>query len=194
MAGAIPLYVIAGPNGAGKTTFAREFLPHFVKCQEFVNADFIASGLSPFAPGMAAMEAGRLMLKRMDELASRRHGFAFETTLSGRGYLSHFGRLKAKGYRIHLFYLWLPGVQLAIQRVLDRVQSGGHSVPEEDIRRRFNRGLSNLFGEYLPLLDTWALIDNSECRPRLIAYAASDHLNILDGPLFQRIKSDSEQL
>lgn len=190
MPDSIALYVIAGPNGAGKTTFAREFLPHFTNCQEFVNADFIASGISPFAPRTAALEAGRLMLKRIHALASHRHSFAFETTLSGRGYLSLFRELKATGYKIDLSYLWLSNVQLAIQRVHDRVRNGGHSVPEEDIRRRFNRGLKNLFGDYLPLLDSWKLIDNSSRRPLTIAYGQAGDINILDEAVFQRIKSE----
>ena len=186
------LYVIAGPNGAGKTTFAKEFLPHFAKCQEFINADLIASGLSPFSPRTAAIEAGRMMLNRIKDLASRHHTFAFETTLSGRGYLSMFRKFKTQGYRIHLFYLWLPSVQLAIQRVRDRVQRGGHSVPEEDIRRRFNRGLKNLFSDYLPLLDDWTLLDNSGKRPQMIASANEGHIQIIASELFRQIKEGLE--
>ncbi|MFA6091646.1 MAG: zeta toxin family protein [Elusimicrobiota bacterium] len=182
------LHVIAGPNGAGKTTFAREFLPHFVKCPEFLNADLIAGGLSPFSASAAAIEAGRIMLRRIDEMAENRHTFAFETTLSGRGYLSLFRRLQAKGYRIRLYYLWVPSVQLAIQRVRDRVRQGGHSVPETDIRRRFDRGLRNLFAEYMPLLNTWALLDNSERHPRMIAYAERNNIQVLDGALFENIQ------
>lgn len=187
------LYVIAGPNGAGKTTFAREFLPHYVKCPEFVNADLIAGGLSPFSAAAAALEAGRIMLRRIDELSAHRHDFAFETTLSGKGYLSLFRKLRTKGYRINLFFLWMPSVQLAIQRVRDRVRRGGHAVPEEDIRRRFSRGLKNLFTQYIPLLDTWTLLDNSERRPQMIAYAEEDHIQILNSSLFENIKKGLEQ-
>lgn len=188
------LYIIAGPNGAGKTTFAKEFLPNFVDCPEFVNADLIAGGLSPFSPKAAAVEAGRLMLRRIHQLASRRHAFGFETTLSGRGYLSLFRGLRAKGYRIHLFYLWLPNVQIAIQRVRERVRQGGHSVPEEDIRRRFNRGLKNLFAEYLNLMDTWTLSDNSGSLPRTVAYAKEGRIQTVDSNLFDKIKRGSESL
>ncbi|MBI5242956.1 MAG: zeta toxin family protein [Elusimicrobia bacterium] len=186
------LYVIAGPNGAGKTTFAREFLPHFAKCQEFVNADLIAGGLSPFSAAAAAIEAGRIMLKRIKELASQRCGFAFETTLSGRGYLSQFRKLKRRNYSIQLLYLWLPNVELAVQRVRDRVRQGGHDVPESDIRRRFDRGLKNLFSEYRPLLDTWTILDNSGARPELIAHEHQGRLQIIDAGLFLEIEQSLE--
>src|ERR1035437_6141640 len=131
------LYVIAGPNGAGKTTFAREFLPRFAKCDEFVNADLIATGLSPFLPRNAALQAGRLMLQRIGDLAAQHKSFGFETTLAGKSYARLFRHLKSQQYSIHLIFLWLPRVDLAIKRVEDRVRQGGHSVPEVDIRRRF---------------------------------------------------------
>lgn len=178
------LFVIAGPNGAGKTTFAREFLPHFARCRDFVNADLIASGLSPFSPAAAAMEAGRVMLRKIHELGARRHSFAFETTLSGRGYLALFRRLKAADYRIHIVFLWLPSVELAIQRVKDRVRRGGHSVPEDDIRRRFDRGLRNLLIDYNDSADTWTLFDNSGSQPRLIARADGGRIVPTDERLF----------
>lgn len=184
------LFVIAGPNGAGKTTFAKEFLPRFAKCREFVNADLIAGGLSPFSPATAAMEAGRIMLEKIDGLAAQKHTFAFETTLSGRGYLALFRRLKKDGYRIHLLFLWLPRVELAIQRVKDRVRRGGHSVPEPDIRRRFDRGVRNLLTEYHPLVDTWGLFDNSGSDPRLIARADRGEIVVIDAPLFLKIKGE----
>ena len=108
------LYVIAGPNGAGETTFAREFLPHDAKCENFVNADLIAQGLSPFSPAAAGIKAGRLLLKQIHEFAERRADFAFETTLSGKTYVSLLQRFKQQGYAIHLFFLWIPSVELAI--------------------------------------------------------------------------------
>lgn len=188
MKNAPELYVIAGPNGAGKTTFAKEFLPHFAKCREFVNADLIAGGLAPFSPGTAAVEAARIMLEKIEELSAQRHTFAFETTLSGRGYLALFRRLKMKGYRIHLLFLWLPRVELAIQRVKDRVRRGGHSVPEHDIRRRFDRGIRNLLTEYHPLVDTWGLFDNSGSKPRLIAQADGGVIAVSDALLFEKIR------
>ena len=188
-AAAPELYVIAGPNGAGKTTFATEFLPHFANCREFVNADLIAGGLSPFSPSAAAIEAGRLMLAKIEGLAAQRHTFAFETTLSGRSYLAFFRRLKARGYRIHIIFLWLPGVDIAIRRVKERVQRGGHSVPEPDIRRRFDRGIRNLLGDYQDLVDTWTLFDNSGDRPHLVALFNGAAIADIDSALFDKIKS-----
>ncbi|MDD5656485.1 MAG: zeta toxin family protein [Elusimicrobia bacterium] len=186
------LFVIAGPNGAGKTTFAREFLPHFAKCREFINADLIAGGLSPFSPETAAIEAGRIMLRKIGELVAQRHTFAFETTLSGRGYLALFKRLRQDGYRIHVIFLWLPSVELAIRRVKDRVSRGGHSVPEHDVRRRFCRGLRNLLTDYHELLDSWVLLDNSGSRPKPIAEAYGGRIIARDEPLFLRIKRGSQ--
>ena len=182
------LFVIAGPNGAGKTTFAREFLPNFANCREFVNADLIAGGLSPFSPGTAAIEAGRIMLAKINELAAQRHTFAFETTLSGRGYMALFRRLNDAGYRIHIIFLWLPRVELAIERVENRVRRGGHSVPERDIRRRFARGVRNLLTEYHALVDTWSLFDNSAREPRLIARANGGDILEFDAPLYRKIR------
>jgi predicted ABC-type ATPase len=127
------VYVIAGPNGAGKTTFASSFLPDFVKCNEFLNADLIAAGLSPFAPETQNLRAGRLLLQRIDELANQRADFSFETTLSGRTYLKLLSDMKASGYRVMLFFLWLPSAELAVARVANRVKQGGHNVPADDI-------------------------------------------------------------
>lgn len=146
------VYLIAGPNGAGKTTFAAEFLPDFVDCREFLNADMIAAGLSPFAPETQNLRAGRLLLTRIKELAETKQDFGFETTLAGRSYLRPLRNMKADGYRIYLFFLWLPSVELAISRVRCRVKQGGHNVPEPDIRRRFQLGVRNLFQYYRPLL------------------------------------------
>jgi predicted ABC-type ATPase len=154
----------------------------------FVNADLIAGGLSPFSPGAAAIEAGRIMLEKINGLAARRHTFAFETTLSGRGYLALFRRLKKAGYRIHIVFLWLPRVELAIQRVEDRVRRGGHLVPEHDIRRRFDRGVRNLLTEYHALVETWSLFDNSAREPRLIARANGGEIVEFDAQLYQKIK------
>ncbi len=142
------LYIIAGPNGAGKTTFARKFLPHYVKCLEFVNADLIAGGLSPFAPEKAAIHAGRLMLEQVHSLANRGEDFGFETTLSGKTYIKFLHDLKNRGYRIHLFFLWIGSIQLALQRIRTRVRNGGHDVPEGVVRRRFGRSLSTYFHKY----------------------------------------------
>jgi predicted ABC-type ATPase len=181
------LYVIAGPNGAGKTTFAREFLPHFAHCEEFVNADLIATGLSPFFPRGSAIQAGRLVLQRINELASKGTDFGFETTLSGKRYLSLLKRLRKSGYKIHLFFLWLPEVSLAINRVQDRVRQGGHSVPESDVRRRFYRGLKHLLVEYRPLLDEWIIFDNSGETPKKVAFGTLEKREIVDSELFEKL-------
>ncbi len=186
------LYVIAGPNGAGKTTFAGEFLPKFADCREFINADLIAAGLSPFSPSSVVVAAGRILLHRMNELSRYRHTFALETTLSGRSYLSFFQRLKKTGYRIELFYLWIPNADFAVRRVKDRVKQGGHSVPEADVRRRFNRGLRNLFFDYLHLLDVVSVFDNSKEKPALIANYKEGDFEIIDEVLFQEIRRNAE--
>jgi len=164
------LYIIAGPNGAGKTTFARKFLPDYVKCLEFINADLIAGGLSPFVPERAAIQAGRIMMEQIRSLSAQRRDFGFETTLSGKTYVKLFLDLKKKGYRIHLFFLWLANANLAIERIAERVRLGGHHIPDSVVRRRFDRGLSNFFRLYRPLLDSWAFFDNSENTPRLISF------------------------
>ena len=181
------LYIIAGPNGAGKTTFAKEFLPHYAKCENFVNADLIAGGLSPFSPAAAGIKAGRLLLKQIHEFAERRADFAFETTLSGKAYVSLLRRLKQHGYAIHLFFLWIPSVELAVARIKDRVAKGGHDVPMTDVRRRFGRSVKNFFKVYRPLLDSWTLFDNSTTRPSLVAEEKVGKLVMVDVALFAKI-------
>jgi predicted ABC-type ATPase len=162
------VYVIAGPNGAGKTTFATKFLPEIVQCREYVNADLIAAGLSPFAPETQAMRAGRLLLTRIKELSAARQDFGFETTLAGRSYVKVLSDLKAARYRLVLFFLWLPDADLAVARVANRVRQGGHGVPEGTIRRRFDAGLRNLFDSYHRLMDDFWLYDASKYPPGLI--------------------------
>jgi len=153
--------IIAGPNGAGKTTFARSFLPQEAQCPRFVNADLIAAGLSPFAPEMAAIRAGRLMLEEIATCARRGESFALETTLSGLGCLRHIQQWQASGYRVILYFLALPDVETAIARVAERVRQGGHDIPEATIRRRFHAGLRNFECHYRPCVDEWAKYDNS---------------------------------
>ncbi len=160
--------IIAGPNGAGKTTFAQEFLPRDAGIIHFVNADIIASGLSLLRPELAAMAAGRLFLAELNRLASQRADFAFETTLSGLGYLKHLRRWKAEGYNIHLIFLQLASPRLALRRIAARVKQGGHKVPRNDVIRRFTRGWQNFQTAYRPLVDTWAVSDNSGTVPRLL--------------------------
>jgi len=160
--------VIAGPNGAGKTTFALEFLSRDAGVVHFVNADMIASGLSPLRPSLAARQAGRLVLQELDRLVKVRRDFAFESTLSGRTYLRLMKRWKSAGYRIEIVFLWLPSVQLALQRIAARVRQGGHDVPRSDVIRRFDRSWTNFRGVYQPLADAWAVYDNSGEVPRLL--------------------------
>ncbi len=179
------LYIIAGPNGSGKTTFAKRFLPKY--CTHFINADLIAQGLSPFSPTVAAMKAGRLVLKEIEEKSTQGISFAFETTLSGKTYLLLLNKLKNKGYRIHLFFLWIPSSALALERIKDRVASGGHSVPAVDVRRRFRRSIENFLKVYEPMLDTWMLYDNSESEPRLIAEKIDGEIAAKNQDLFTKI-------
>lgn len=160
--------VIAGPNGAGKTTFAREFLPREGGVIHFVNADLIASGLSPLRPELAARRGGRLVLTELSRLAKARQDFAFESTLSGRTYLRLLKRWKASGYRIELVFLSLPSVELALQRIAARVRQGGHDVPRADVVRRFNRSWRNFPLIYRELADMWAIYDNAGESPRLL--------------------------
>ena len=139
------IYIIAGSNGSGKTTFARTFLPEYAQCLNFINSDLIAQGLSPFSPQGAAMKSGRLVLEQMDDLARKGLDFGFETTLAGKSYLPRLKKLKENGYSLHLFFLWVPSINLAVERIKDRVEKGGHHVPAHDVRRRFFRGIHNFF-------------------------------------------------
>ncbi|MFH1799226.1 MAG: zeta toxin family protein [Candidatus Omnitrophota bacterium] len=162
------LYVIAGPNGSGKTTFAEKFLPNYADCFEFINADMIAKGLSPFTPSRVAVKAGKILLEQIADCARRKADFAFETTLAGKTYVSFFKKMKQEGYELHLFFLWLPAVKLALARIADRVRKGGHDIPEHDVRRRFARGLKNLFQSYGSLFNTWSVFDNSTGSPEQV--------------------------
>lgn len=160
------IVIIAGPNGAGKTTFAREFLPNEADCPNFVNADLIAAGLSPFAPELAAFKAGRLMLEAIAEHARRGESFAFETTLSGLIYAQMIPTWQADGYSVTLIFLSLPNAEMALARVAGRVAQGGHNVPEVIVRRRFAAGIRNL-DRYKLLVNGWQLYDNSGTPPIL---------------------------
>jgi predicted ABC-type ATPase len=182
------VYIIAGPNGSGKTTFAKLFLPEYVNCPNFVNADLIAQGLAPFEPRTAAIKAGKLVLQQINEYARRGFDFAFETTLSGKSYAKLLSELKSQEYSLHLFFLWIPSPELAIARIKDRVAEGGHHVPPEDVRRRFVRGLRNFFKMYESILDSWVLIDNSKSKPVLIAKRRNGDREVMDQKLFDSIQ------
>lgn len=160
--------LIAGPNGAGKTTFARRYLPEDAGVVHFVNADLIASGLSPLKPELAAIAAARMVLREIDRLAAERTDFAFETTFSGLTYVRRLQAWKQAGYRIEMVYLRLRSVQLALRRIAARVRQGGHDVPRADVVRRFSRGWENFQRIYRPLADSWAVYDNSGRAPRLL--------------------------
>ncbi|VAW75185.1 conserved hypothetical protein [hydrothermal vent metagenome] len=163
------ILIIAGPNGAGKTTFAEEYLPNEADCPVFVNADLIAKGLSPFQPGAVAIRAGKLMLGQIREHVRKGESFAFETTLSGRGYVRWIPRWQEQGYQVKLFFLRLPTPEMAIARVKQRVHEGGHDVPEAVIRRRFHSGWRNFENVFQELADEWILYDNSGDAPLLLA-------------------------
>ena len=163
------LYIIAGCNGAGKTTASYTVLPEMLECKEFVNADEIAKGLSPFNPESVAIEAGRLMLSRIRELMDNGVDFAFETTLATRSYTSFVRDAQGKGYRVTLLYFWLDSPDLAVKRVAERVAAGGHNIDEKTIRRRYVKGIDNLFNLYMDIADYWLLVDNSESPFKIIA-------------------------
>ncbi len=155
------LYIIAGCNGAGKTTASMTILPEVLECEEFVNADEIAKGLSPFHPEEMAIEAGKLMLKRIDTLMEERKTFAIETTLSTRSYKSMVERAQSLEYEVTLLFFWLPSPEMAEMRVAARVSSGGHNIPRDVIHRRYWNGLQNLFEIYAGIVDNWSMYDNS---------------------------------
>lgn len=155
------LYIIAGCNGAGKTTASYTILPEMLNCKEFVNADSIAAGLSPFKPESVALEAGRIMLNRIHQLIEEKADFGFETTLAAKSYISLIKIARESGYEISLLYFWLSSPEFAISRVAKRVRKGGHNIPKDIIERRYYRGISNLFKLYIPSCDNWMVIDNN---------------------------------
>ena len=184
------LYIIAGCNGAGKTTASFTILPEILDCKEFVNADEIAKGLSPFQPEKVSFEAGRIMLHRISELVSQNENFAFETTLSTRSYKNRILDAKVKNYNVTLLFFWLKNPELAKERVKTRVLEGGHNIPEDVIERRYYKGINNLFEIYLSIVDQALVFDNSEGRPDLIAeISASEELHILNETKFNELKS-----
>ena len=183
------LYIISGCNGAGKTTASYTVLPEILDCREFVNADEIARGLSPFNPEGMAIEAGRLMLKRIEELLSRNETFSIETTLATRSYINLVRRAQAKGYRVNILFFWLRTPELAIQRVAERVQHGGHDIPEDIVRRRYVAGIKNLFRLFIQEVDYWVIYDNTEQPRQKVASGRKDiEIDVFNEKLFQSIK------
>ncbi|AND64728.1 zeta toxin [Flavobacterium covae] len=188
------LYIISGCNGAGKTTASFAILPEILDCKEFVNADEIAKGLSPFQPEKVAFEAGRIMLHRINELFIQNESFAFETTLSTRSYKNKIIEAKNENYNVTLLFFWLRTIELAKERVKTRVKEGGHNIPEYIIERRYKKGIFNLFDIYLPIVEQVLIFDNSEGNHQLIAEKSSnDELNIIDLKKFNEIKNIYDQ-
>jgi predicted ABC-type ATPase len=190
------VYIIAGPNGAGKTTFAKKFLPQYAKCPNFINADLIAQGLAPFSPSSAAIQAGKLVLGQIRDFSDRGVDFSFETTLSGKTYQALIGGLQEKGYKVHIYFLWIPTSGLAISRIQDRVAEGGHNIPKQDARRRFTRSIKNFLSLYMPLADSWMLFNNADTPPELIAKWEKGHSGIIvhNEKLFGKIKKAVSKL
>jgi predicted ABC-type ATPase len=162
-------------------------LPHYADCKNFINADLIAQGVSPFAAEEIAFRAGRLMLEEIELYAKRGESFGFETTLSGRSYLRTIGHLKRRGYEVHFFFLWVPTVRLALTRVRARVLQGGHDVPEAVIRRRFDRSIHNFLLRYRSLGDSWTLFDNSGATPAVIAFEKQGSTSIMNREVYDSL-------
>lgn len=183
------LYIIAGCNGAGKTTASFTILPEILDCKEFVNADEIAKGLSPFQPEKVSFESGRIMLHRINELLQENQNFAFETTLATKSYKNKIIEAQQKGYTVTLLFFWLQTIELAKERVKIRVLEGGHNIEPQIIERRYIRGIDNLFKIYLPIVDGALLFDNSEGKHEFIADKKSDGiLNIINFDKFNLLK------
>lgn len=188
------LYIIAGCNGAGKTTASYTVLPEMLDCKEFVNADEIAKGLSPFNPESVAIEAGRLMLHRMDDLLAEGADFAFETTLATRSYARFVERAHEKGYFVSLLYFWLPTPEQAVERVATRVSGGGHNIPSEVIRRRYANGIKNLSALYTPICDYWVIYNNSSADGiRKVAWGVRSEIKEVVEPLSYKMITDYER-
>lgn len=183
------LYVIAGCNGAGKTTASYTILPDILDCKEFVNADEIARGLSPFQPENASIQAGKLMLNTLKKLIKAGTNFAFETTLATRSYINLLASAKQEGFQITLLYFWLHSPELAILRVKTRVEEGGHNIPEDVIRRRYKNGLKNFFKLYMPVTDNWMFIDNSGENYEIITEGDPNKVIINNQQVWNQIKT-----
>jgi len=183
------LYIIAGCNGAEKTTASYTILPEILDCREFVNADNIAAGISPFNPQSVAVSAGRIMLERIAELIKSKVDFAFETTLSTRSYRNLVIDAQKIGYSVTVLYFWLDSPLLAIQRVKKRVDNGGHNIPTDVIERRYQRGLENLFNIYIPICDRWLVFDNMDLIPEIIAQGDKFGEFVANSEIWSTLKS-----
>ena len=183
------LYIIAGCNGAGKTSASVTILPEILNCKEFVNADEIARGISPFNSESVAVEAGRLMLQRIEFLLNGDNSFAIETTLATRSYSNLVQRAHQCGFFVQLLFFWLPSPEYAIERVAQRVREGGHNIPNDVIVRRYFAGIRNLFDIYMPIVDSWMIVDNS-VNPRFtIAEKIESAISVYDETSYSKIKN-----
>ena len=182
------LYIISGCNGAGKTTASYTVLPELLECREFVNSDEFAKALSPFNPSAASVSASRYMLQKIHYLLERNMDFCVETTLATRTLLGIIRQAKIKGYRVTLIYFWLNSPELAIQRIRDRVASGGHNIPDDVVRRRYTMGLVYFFDTYTPVCDRWMLADNSQYPFTMVAEGNYDIVSIKDNEKYNLIK------
>ena len=188
------LYIIAGCNGAGKTTASFTILPEVLGCKEFINADEIAKGLSPFQPESVAMQAGRIMLARMDELLQKGETFAFETTLATKSYKQKIEWAQVNGYEVTLLFFWLDSPNMAKKRVAQRVAEGGHSIPTETIERRYHNGIANLFAIYMDMVDICYIFDNSEGERTPIAKKYKGEKEIIyNTDLYNQMKNSYEK-
>ena len=184
------IYIISGCNGAGKTTASFTILPEILNCKEFVNADEIARGLSPFQPDKVAFEAGRIMLERFNYLVKTEQTFAIETTLATKIYKGKIEIAIELGYSVRLLFFWLPTVQMAIDRVAIRVSEGGHNIPDDIVTRRYFRGMQNLLKIYIPLCNEWAVFDNSDGQPLLLARGLKKEITVINKKIWNNFKSE----
>ena len=185
-------WIIAGPNGAGKTTFALEYLPTVANCNNFINADLIAAGLSPLAPETQLIAASRIFLNEIETRIKKQQDFAFETTLSGRSYLKLINRLQKQGWQVELVYLALPSVEMSKLRVAERVAHGGHNIPLKDIMRRFPRSLQNVLGNFSHQADRTRCFMNSGDTPELVFEQKNDNRTIIHESYYHRLLKESE--
>lgn len=181
------LYIISGCNGAGKTTASYSVLPKLLDCKQFVNADEIAKGLSPFCPESVAIQAGKLMLQRIEELLSANETFSIETTLATKSYAGLVKRAQAKGYKVTMLYFWLNSPELAVLRVARRVSEGGHNIPTDVIYRRYENGIKNLLNIFIPLVDSWLIVDNGVEPREIIAKGTKNIIKLFNEVKFQKI-------
>jgi len=186
------LYIIAGPNGVGKTTFANRYLPDEARQLEFVNADLIARGLSPYDPDSVSIEAGKIALKRIRELIAQRTGFTWETTMSGRTAVGWLREARESGYVLKAYFLWVRHPETTINRIRQRVTEGGHNIAEDVSRRRFFKTIQNFFSIYRPVIHSWKLFQNESSGPRLIAVEKEARLIVRDPKRLAEIEQEAE--